>query len=311
MHPARIAELLHPFLSPSTNLCHSEPATAGEESAALSPTQLQHISTYIDLLLRWNARINLTAIRDPEEIVTRHFGESLFAARHLFATTARKASSEKNYPVPSVPPVVKPCDSAADLGSGAGFPGIPIKLWAPHLALTLIESNQKKTAFLREVIRALTLTNVNVFPGRAEQLLQQRSGPGRIGKEDPGLTSEEHDQPGRTKPRQNKRSRRKPAEGDGRPRCGPLELLPATQAGGQPQNPKPGGFDLVTLRAVEHFADVLPVAAGLVGSGGRLALLIGTSQLGQAQASLPTFAWDPPLPVPQSQSRTLLIARRS
>jgi hypothetical protein len=67
----------------------------------------------------------------------------------------------------------------------------------------------------------------------------------------------------------------------------------------------------MTLRAVEHFADVLPVAAGLVGSGGRLALLIGTSQLGQAQASLPTFAWDPPLPVPQSQSRTLLIARRS
>ena len=64
MHPARIAELLQPFLSPITNPCHSESGQRpGEEPAVLSATQLQHISTYIDLLLRWNARINLTAIR--------------------------------------------------------------------------------------------------------------------------------------------------------------------------------------------------------------------------------------------------------
>src|SRR5580693_7332056 len=81
MHPARIVELLQPFLSAP---CHSEPAKAGEESAVLSTAQLQSISTYIDILIHWNARINLTAIRTPEEIVTRHFGESLFAARHLF-----------------------------------------------------------------------------------------------------------------------------------------------------------------------------------------------------------------------------------
>src|ERR1039457_7102283 len=66
MHPARIAELLQPFLSPIPNPCHSE-RPHREESAVLSPSQLQHISTYIDILLHWNARINLTAIRDPEE----------------------------------------------------------------------------------------------------------------------------------------------------------------------------------------------------------------------------------------------------
>src|SRR5271165_5102718 len=72
MDLARISELLRPFLQP----------------AVLSESQLIYISTYIDILLRWNARINLTSIREPEEIVTRHFGESLFAARHLYPSPA-------------------------------------------------------------------------------------------------------------------------------------------------------------------------------------------------------------------------------
>jgi 16S rRNA (guanine527-N7)-methyltransferase len=280
MHPARIAELLEPFLSASP--CYSE-ERSDEEPAVLSPAQLQHISTYIDILLRWNARINLTAIRDPEEIVTRHFGESLFAARHLFPEEYRvgyrgfgdreraalqgrvRHTEESGALAPEV-------TAAADLGSGAGFPGIPIKLWAPHLALTLIESNHKKTAFLREVVRALTLTNVNIFPGRAEQLLQADPGPSPTS---PGPTGEDH-----------------------------AHIVE------QSQSSAPGRFDLVTLRAVERFATVLPVAATLVSPGGRLALLIGASQLDQAQSSLPTLAWDPPLPVPQSQSRTLLVAHR-
>ena len=117
---------------------------------------------YIDILLRWNARINLTAIRDPEEIVTRHFGESLFAARYLFPCVSSMSS------------VVKALDSAnvrlADLGSGAGFPGLPIKLWAPSISLTLIESNHKKAAFLREVTRALSLTDIDIQNARAESL---------------------------------------------------------------------------------------------------------------------------------------------
>jgi len=239
MHPARIAELLQPFLSPTSNPRHSEPAQAGEEPALLSATQLQSISTYIDILLHWNARINLTAIRTPEEVVTRHFGESLFAARHLFP---------KIYPVSSVPPGVKGFDSAfdsaeariADLGSGAGFPGVPIKIWAPNIALTLIESNHKKATFLRELARALTLTNINIQNARAETL-------------------------------------------------------------------PPSTFDVVTLRAVERLPKVLPVAATLLGPNGRLVLLISSPQLEPTRSTLPTLTWAPPIPVPNSQSRLLLV----
>ena len=114
----------------------------------LTRAQLQSISMYIDILLRWNRRINLTAVRDPDEIVTRHFGESLFAARYLLA----------------------PGDTLTviDVGSGAGFPGLPLKLYAPAIRLTLIESHARKAAFLREIIRALGLTDATVFNGRAQ-----------------------------------------------------------------------------------------------------------------------------------------------
>ena len=144
MEPARIAELLQPFLGSAND-------------QRLTTNDLQNISTYIDLLLRWNARINLTAIRNEEEMVTRHFGESLFAARHLFPPQTAQCRRERP----------RSC-TLIDVGSGAGFPGLPIKIWAPHIHLTLIESNQKKATFLREVTRSLTLTNINVFAGRAE-----------------------------------------------------------------------------------------------------------------------------------------------
>jgi 16S rRNA (guanine527-N7)-methyltransferase len=136
MENTHIAELLQPFL----------PA---EGFASLSQRQLQSISDYLDLLLRWNARVNLTAVREPEAIVTRHFGESFFAARHLFSSDQAK-------------------EDLIDLGSGAGFPGLAIKIVRPSLRVTLIESNQKKATFLREAIRKLTLTEVNVFSGRGE-----------------------------------------------------------------------------------------------------------------------------------------------
>jgi 16S rRNA (guanine527-N7)-methyltransferase len=132
----RIADLLAPFLSP--------PGTP----ASLTEARLGQVAAYLDLLLRWNARINLTAVRDPDGMVTRHFGESFFAARQLLAVEASLR--------------------AIDLGSGAGFPGLPLKIFAPALALTLIESSQKKAAFLKEVVRALALTDVDVFAGRAE-----------------------------------------------------------------------------------------------------------------------------------------------
>src|SRR5580693_2378362 len=135
----QIAALLEPFIE-----------------TPLSPSQLDQISIYIDLLLRWNARINLTAIRNEEEIVTRHFGESLFAARHLFPRVARAPSPT------SVSKTKVHAPRLIDIGSGAGFPGLPIKIWAPEIDLTLIESNQKKATFLREIARKLTLTDINV-----------------------------------------------------------------------------------------------------------------------------------------------------
>jgi 16S rRNA (guanine527-N7)-methyltransferase len=126
---AAIAHLLQPFIQ-------------------LDETRLRVISTYIDLLLKWNTRMNLTAIRESNEIVQRHFGESLFAAKYLL---------EQKWP-----------QTAIDLGSGAGFPGVPFAMLAPDVQVTLIESQQKKAAFLRELIRVLELKNVKVFGERAE-----------------------------------------------------------------------------------------------------------------------------------------------
>ena len=274
MRNSRIAELLEPFMDSANN-------------ERLRAEDLQQISTYIDILQRWNARINLTAIRDEEEIVTRHFGESLFAARHLVPTRVATGASpvppgrspaasgtelrdqrrllraaeseggrvalqgrvlrreEQGASAPAVTNDQRPrangAARVADVGSGAGFPGIPIKLWAPEIALTLIESNHKKATFLKEVTRALTLTDVNIQTARAESL--------------PGSS-----------------------------------------------------FDVVTLRAVELFESILPVAARLVAPGGRLALLIGQTQVPQAQSVLPALDWSDPIPVPKSQSRVLGIA---
>src|ERR1700732_3368343 len=116
MDTHRIAELLVPFLE------------ANDQRLTTNDCIYKHISTYIDILLRWNARINLTAIRDPEEIVTRHFGESLFAARHLFPKIYAVSSVLKDFDSANDQrPATN--DRVADLGSGAGFPGLPIKLW--------------------------------------------------------------------------------------------------------------------------------------------------------------------------------------
>jgi 16S rRNA (guanine527-N7)-methyltransferase len=127
---AEIGRLLGPFIS-------------------LDEQRLFAISKYIDLLLKWNARINLTAVRGPEEMVLRHFGESFFVARQLLAEGT--------------------VQHAIDLGSGAGFPGVPLALLAFDTPVTLIESNQKKATFLRELVRVLELRNVEIFSGRGEK----------------------------------------------------------------------------------------------------------------------------------------------
>jgi len=162
MDTARIALLLEPFL---------------EES--LGESQLQHISIYIDLLNRWNARINLTAIRNEDEMVTRHFGESLFLARHLFPAmdvSVERAHSPANAESAGEESV-DDLKHLVDVGSGAGFPALPLKIWAPETRLTLIESNHKKATFLREVARTLTLTDVNVITERAETAASNKAVP--------------------------------------------------------------------------------------------------------------------------------------
>nr|WP_229668911.1 16S rRNA (guanine(527)-N(7))-methyltransferase RsmG [Edaphobacter acidisoli] len=110
------------------------------------------LSQYLNLLFKWNARTNLTAIRDPGQIVQRHFGESLFAGRHVGFETK----------------------TLLDLGSGAGFPGLPIALLRPEIAVTLAESQNKKATFLREAVRTLGLQNVEVWAERAEALPETR-----------------------------------------------------------------------------------------------------------------------------------------
>jgi len=138
MNSERIRELLAPFL----------------EGDPISDEQLRLLSAHMELLLKWNARINLTSITEPEQILTRHFGESLFAARKLSQGSGLSGS-------------------LIDIGSGAGFPGIPINIWIPELRVILVESRQKKATFLREVARTLGLQGLEIANRRAEDVGSQ------------------------------------------------------------------------------------------------------------------------------------------
>jgi 16S rRNA (guanine527-N7)-methyltransferase len=242
--------------------------------APLSPIQLAQVETYLDLLLRWNQKTNLTSIRDPEKIATRHFGESFFLATKCVGAGALTCSA---------PACAIPIFRVLDLGSGAGFPAIPLKILRPDVTITLIEAHHTKAVFLREVLRALRLeANSEVKNVRAETLL-------------------------------------------------------------------PASADIVTLRAVERFDNILPIAANLVrsskepgcptnpvvghvrryvgasdhepghptqsafGSGGfhGLALLISTAQIVQAQKILPNWRFQPPIPIPNSQNRVIQLVEPS
>lgn len=121
---------------------------ATELGLELDSGQLEQFRLYTDELLRWNARLNLTAITDEREIAQRHFGDAL-----------RLALSWGDPP-----------QSLIDIGAGAGFPGIPLKILRPTLRLTLVESIEKKAAFLRHVIEVLGLAEVTVIPARAETI---------------------------------------------------------------------------------------------------------------------------------------------
>jgi 16S rRNA (guanine527-N7)-methyltransferase len=112
----------------------------------LSPAQLAQFDIYATELRRWNERVNLTAIADTPSIVTRHFLDSL-----------RCATSWGIAP-----------QNLVDIGAGAGFPGLPLKILRPELQLTLVESIAKKATFLRHIVDTLGLTNVEIIVARAE-----------------------------------------------------------------------------------------------------------------------------------------------
>jgi len=117
-------------------------------SVAVDDRQVDLIQRYMKILGHWNEKLNLTAIREPLEILHRHFCESMFAATAVPIEFGR----------------------LADIGSGAGFPGIPLKIFRPELELFLVESNLKKGTFLAEVLRELELPGARVFISRYEEL---------------------------------------------------------------------------------------------------------------------------------------------
>jgi 16S rRNA (guanine527-N7)-methyltransferase len=124
MTPEQIRALLEPYLNPL-------------------PSGIEvKVQKYIDLLDKWGAHMSLTSIRDPVTMVRFHFGESIFAL--------------------SMPTVGN--GRLADVGSGAGFPGLALKLANPSLSLALIEPNKKKCAFLHEAVRSLELNDVQIVP---------------------------------------------------------------------------------------------------------------------------------------------------
>jgi len=127
-------------------------AGAAALGLVLDGEQVERFARYRDLLLDWNTRLNLTAVTDPAAVATRHFLDSLTC---LLGVPAEWCGSELRL---------------VDVGSGAGFPGLPIALALPWWHVTLLEATSKKVRFLEAVIRELGLANVQTVTGRAEEL---------------------------------------------------------------------------------------------------------------------------------------------
>jgi 16S rRNA (guanine527-N7)-methyltransferase len=123
----------------------------GEFHVTINSKQILLIQRYMQILQQWNEKLNLTAIRDPLEILYRHFCEAMYAAVAVPGEFGR----------------------LADIGSGAGFPGIPLKILRPEIELFLVDSNIKKGTFLAEVVRDLELANTRVLISRYEELSEE------------------------------------------------------------------------------------------------------------------------------------------
>ena len=184
-----------------------------------TPPMCEQIRAYVSLLLQWNRKISLTTVTDPQEIVKFHFGESMFA-------------------VSSVPIV---SGRLADVGSGPGFPGLPIRMAATELDLTLVESNTKKATFLAEVVRTIKLDHVTVFRGRMDDLA--------------------------------------------------ANIAP---------------FDFVTARALGQHDELLRWAHAHLASNGKVVLWLGEADASSISKK-PLWSWKPPLHIPGSEQRCLLV----
>ena len=123
---------------------------------SLSQVQVKQFLDYADLLVEWNSLMNLTAITEFEEIIQKHFIDSL--SLHVLQDVSRETS----------------CKTLIDVGTGAGFPGIPLKIAYPELQLTLLDSLKKRIGFLEEVVRRLGLVNVEAIHGRAEEIAHKQ-----------------------------------------------------------------------------------------------------------------------------------------
>jgi 16S rRNA (guanine527-N7)-methyltransferase len=117
---------------------------------ALPEHAYEQFEAYLDLLLRWNERVSLTAVREPGQIIRRHFVECAFASQYL----------------------PRDIQTLLDYGSGAGLPGIPMAICLPGISVTLAEAQGKKAAFLKEVLRVLGLKG-EVYDGRVEAMPEQ------------------------------------------------------------------------------------------------------------------------------------------
>ncbi|MDQ0193703.1 16S rRNA (guanine(527)-N(7))-methyltransferase RsmG [Paenibacillus wynnii] len=123
-----------------------------DKGITLTPLQLEQFETYYKELVSWNEKMNLTGITERDQVYTKHFYDSISLAFHF------KFNDIK---------------SMADIGSGAGFPGIPLKICFPHLKLTIVDSLSKRISFLQHVSNELKLDEVQLIHGRAEDVARQ------------------------------------------------------------------------------------------------------------------------------------------
>ncbi|AIQ61735.1 16S rRNA (guanine(527)-N(7))-methyltransferase RsmG [Paenibacillus borealis] len=127
-------------------------ALLNERGLQLSTKQLEQFEQYFQELISWNEKMNLTGITERSQVYTKHFYDSLSLAFYINMDETK---------------------TLADIGSGAGFPGIPLKICFPHLKLTIVDSLNKRISFLQHVCDTLGLTGVQLIHGRAEEVARQ------------------------------------------------------------------------------------------------------------------------------------------